>query len=676
PWGGAVTAIGRAKNTLVAATDGEGIFRSDDGGLSWNWSSNDYFQEHIDRFIAHGSTVIGLNSAAYRSSDAGITWQSMNSQGFSRSMAFVGETLISITPSGDVYASGDLGDQWKLRSQLGAFPIINTIAVRGDTVLAGARNGLYRSIDGGYTWNGLRVDTNENSVHTICITGNSILVSAGNQKSDQADHCYRSTDGGDSWNKVLNGLPVGHVRSMIASNGMIYLAGGVSGTLFRSADDGITWSPVAGSGADDINVLAAIGDTLVAGCGAASHLGILRSTDRGTTGMRTTTGLSAVGIWRLLRSGNTMLAAPYHHGLYRTTDNGGSWNLQDIGSPGFYINAMAVQGDYLLAGLAETDSNHGEIYRSSDAGITWSQVLADTGGVVEFAAEGTSAIALMGNSFGTVGLRRSTDFGATWDVISGPETSPSTPVTHILSHQAGLFAFTNGAVFRSYDHGNMWDSVSSLADYNLDIGSVFSSGTVIFATRSGVSEEPVIGYAMLYRSTDNGVRWSPSYISGEVTAMAASGTEIYAATMERIYMSTSNGKHWQYISDYPYENLVPSLAVAGPTLFIGTMLNGVFSISPFTTSVQRDAPESNDVIMVPDITSGNAEVRYVLTKRRNVAIDIFDGLGERVEGMAGRDMDAGSHSLAIDASSWPAGIYFCRVTIDGERTVRRLIVTR
>ncbi|MEP7220941.1 MAG: hypothetical protein ABI876_18595, partial [Bacteroidota bacterium] len=104
PWGGVVTAIGRVENALVAATDGGGVFRSDDGGLSWNWSSNNYSQAHIDRFIAHGSTVIGLNSAAYRSSDAGITWQSMDSQGFSRSMAFVGETLISITPSGDVYA--------------------------------------------------------------------------------------------------------------------------------------------------------------------------------------------------------------------------------------------------------------------------------------------------------------------------------------------------------------------------------------------------------------------------------------------------------------------------------------------------------------------------------------------------------------------------------------------
>ncbi|MEP7217674.1 MAG: hypothetical protein ABI876_02095 [Bacteroidota bacterium] len=474
----------------------------------------------------------------------------------------------------------------------------------------------------------------------------------------------------------MNGLPEGHVRSVIASNEMIYLAGGASGTLFRSADNGITWSPVAGSGADDINALAVIGDTIIAGCGAASNLGILRSTDGGTTGMRTTTGLSAIGIWRLLRSGNTMLAAPYNHGLYRTTDNGGSWNLQDIGSPGFHINALAVQGDYLLAGLVETSSNHGEIYRSSDAGITWSQVLADTEGVVEFAAEGANAIALMGNSFGTAGLRRSTDFGATWGSISGPKTSPGMPVTHILSHQAGLFAFTNGAVYRSYNYGDTWDSISSLTDYNLDIGSVFSSGTTIFVARYGESEVPITGYARLYRSTDNGVRWSPSNIAGEVTAMAASGTEIYAATMEHLYMSASNGKEWHYISDYPYGNLIPALAVAGPTLFIGTMFNGVFSGSPFTTSIQRDVPEHNDVIVVPDITSGNAEVRYVLTKRSNVIIDIFDGLGERMEGMASRDIDAGSHSLAIDGASLPAGIYFCRVTIDGDRTVRRLIVMR
>ena len=96
-----------------------------------------------------------------------------------------------------------------------------------------------------------------------------------------------------------------------------------------------------------------------------------------------------------------------------------------------------------------------------------------------------------------------------------------------------------------------------------------SGGTNIFA---GTADSGV------YLSTDNGKSWAPvnsGLGSTEVSALAVSGTNIYAGTWGGIFLSTNNGTDWTSVYSVPASDDVGAIAVSGANIFAGTN-GGIF----------------------------------------------------------------------------------------------------
>ncbi|QSE97289.1 PKD domain-containing protein [Fulvivirga lutea] len=113
--------------------------------------------------------------------------------------------------------------------------------------------GIWKTTDGGNTWSQL-ANTDKFNFHfvqKIEVTDESTVIAS------TLEGLYRSTDGGSSWNKVIDGR-FGDVE--IASNGMIIATQGVnsSGAIFKSTDDGLTWSNVTPQGASATRIEVAI----------------------------------------------------------------------------------------------------------------------------------------------------------------------------------------------------------------------------------------------------------------------------------------------------------------------------------------------------------------------------------------------------------------------------------
>ena len=212
--GGRSTSVcGVIKNqfTFYMGTSGGGLWKTIDGGLSWNNISDGYFE----------SPSIG--SIDVFQSNPDIIYVGTGSDGI-RSNVIVGK---------GVYKSLDAGKSWKfvgLKSagQIGAIkvhpknPDIVYAAAIGQPFKHNTERGLFKSIDGGKNWKKILyisdkigivdMEFSPDDPNTIYAASWEVNRKPWTIMSGSKDGgIYKSVDGGQSWTKLFKGLPKGNI---------------------------------------------------------------------------------------------------------------------------------------------------------------------------------------------------------------------------------------------------------------------------------------------------------------------------------------------------------------------------------------------------------------------------------------------------------------------------------
>jgi len=138
--------------------------------------------------------------------------------------------------SAGVYSSSDQGRIWSGGPLRGEREFIAIKAER-ELVAAATLGKLLVSLDGGTVWNQTQLPSPKTIIYDLTILPDSRIFVA------TRDGMFRSVDGGRSWQHLINGLPPREIGSIaFDSIGKRLLAyGNTSGLVFESADKGQNW---------------------------------------------------------------------------------------------------------------------------------------------------------------------------------------------------------------------------------------------------------------------------------------------------------------------------------------------------------------------------------------------------------------------------------------------------
>ena len=250
--GGRVTTVagvvGNDQLYYMGATGG-GVWKTENAGLSWENISDDYFgvgtigaiavaeSDHNVIYVGTGEKSIrGVTTSdgdgMYKSTDAGRTWEHIG-------LPNAGQIArIKIHPRN---------------------PDLVYVAVQGRIWGPSEDRGVYRSSDGGETWEQvLKVDAQTGATDLRMDPTNPRILYASMWEHGRkpwyvlsggyAGGIFKSTDGGDNWEKKTDGLPelIGKVGIDVSASNperlyAIVEAEAGAGGLYRSDDGGETW---------------------------------------------------------------------------------------------------------------------------------------------------------------------------------------------------------------------------------------------------------------------------------------------------------------------------------------------------------------------------------------------------------------------------------------------------
>jgi photosystem II stability/assembly factor-like uncharacterized protein len=539
--------------------------------------------------------VVGYGDGVYKSDDGGKSWKNM---GLTKS-EHIGKIVVDPNNSDIVF-----------------------VAAYGPLWASGGERGIYKTTDGGKTWKAvLTVSENTGFNEVLMDPRNSnILYAAAHQRQRKVftyvgggpeSALYKSTDGGTTWNKIMKGLPsdvdLGRMGMAMSPVNPDYLyviveAADGKGGVFSSTDRGASWQKKSSYNTSGNYYQEIFCDPIDINRIYSVNVYMQVSDDGGKTFRNLGEKSKHVDnhiIW--VDQANTLhMLVGCDGGLYETYDQGQNWNYKanipvtqfykvslDNSFPFYYVYG-GTQDNFSLGGPSRTLSgngitnsdwfitNGGDGFESQADYADPNTVYAESqyGGLVRFDRKSGEAIDIKPvEAIGDPAYRWN------WDA----------PLL-ISKHNHKRLYFGSNMVFRTDDQGNTWKVISGDLSRGIDrnkltvMGKVWSvdavaknGSTDIYGQVTTIAESP-LDENILYAGTDDGLirvtndggkTWTKvdnipgvperTYVNSIIAsahnknvAYAAFNHHRYGDFRPYLYKTTDGGKTWA-----PIQNNLP-----------------------------------------------------------------------------------------------------------------------
>jgi photosystem II stability/assembly factor-like uncharacterized protein len=520
-------------STLYISSEGGGVYKSIDGGLSWHHVTPTLTHLNVGLMaispaysIDHTLFAAGTEGGIYRTTDGGETWRQIldddikiTAIAFSSMMddkyIFIGEE------KGGVYVSNNYGDTWELLFRLLNKEPVTSLAVSPDlsdniAVFAGTnKSGVVKYIatrGSGITINngllGTALQTPE-PITSIALsphfrTDSTIFVST------WYSGVFRSEDNGETWGKYSNGLTTNRQADTVQFKSPHFSQLRISRsfpedrTIFLAGYDGLFTSADAGNQWVELKTLS---DNII----------------------------MALAISPLSKNTSTMAMSTLLDGAYVSHAQEATWRKINRGLHDSHLLDIAFSPNFASDGTIFTVSNSA-FYKTTIQHGSWTQIKLGYHGWRRSLSAALSRIGLPKLFF----LRQS-------------ERVPLFPVRITVSPDYGsdetIYIGTRyQGIFRSVNAGLAWSQSLSVLHRRVSalvVSPDFRSDNTLYA---GVDREGI------YKTIDRGQTWQSIYTDHHDNILLAisphykdDGT-LFATTSRGLEKTTNRGKSWEKVN--------------------------------------------------------------------------------------------------------------------------------
>ena len=573
---------------LYIGTAGGGVWKSQNGGLSFNPLFDKYCQSIGALAIEPGNAKVvyagtgesntrnsvSIGDGLYKTTDGGNNWQKIGLDSTER----ISKIMIDPADKKTLYVAAP-GPLWKSSSH----------------------RGLYKTVDGGKSWNKILFVNDETGCADIAMhpvksgtmfasmwqfRRKAFVFSSGGSGSG----LFKTTDGGKTWNKITKGMPEGDLGRIVVTinpskpSEILAIVEAKNPGLYISEDEGETWKKL--SATENITARPFYFSTLVYDPKNPKRVyrpafDFAFSNDGGYSWNNTVIGgvtphSDHHALW-VNPDHTDMMYLGTDGGVYQSMNKGTSWQfLNNLPVGQFYHVSVDNKSPYNIYGGLQ-DNNNWIAPSSSAGGVTsvdwrglgggdgfWVQPDAVNQQIIYAESQGGEAYRVdlsTGLSFGIKPKKLAGDDDHRWNwntpIVTGASSLKSAsgkPLSNL--YMAAQY------VFRSRDNGRNWERISpDLTTNNKDkqnqaekAGSITGDNTsaenhcTVFTITQHPKNEKIIWAGTddgnLQLTTDGGKTWTNQsagiWKAGVPENSWISSIEIAALNPQRIYVTLDN----------------------------------------------------------------------------------------------------------------------------------------
>ncbi|CAN5597552.1 hypothetical protein BH10BAC5_BH10BAC5_21300 [soil metagenome] len=364
--------------------------------------------------------------------------------------------------------------------------------------------------------------------------------------------------------------------------------------------------------------------------------------------------------------------------ILRTTNAGNNWTVIPGAGITSFLSLYTIFGISSTTALVSGSTGTATfVYRTSDSGVSWTQVFTQTNGFINaIRMRDVNNGFMMGDPVnGNWSLWRTSNGGLTWTPAEALSALSNTYGTNNCLSMIGTniwFGTTNHTlIYHSTNNGTNWSGQNSpnisdirgIAFNNLNTGVAGTNG-LVKTTNSGVNWLPVtgpnilaitgdmnnsfwaVGSGIINKSTDNGNTWSVDH--------TLTGSAYRAITYSR--SGTASASIW-------------AVGTHGSISYFGQ----ISGITPINNTVVTEYKLAQNF---PNPFNPETKINFAIPHSGFTALKVYTIDGKEVATLVNENLSQGNYSITFSNNYLSSGIYFYTLTSGNYSETKKMILVK